>query len=84
LRQRLVDFVDWQQYRSMKQSSRHIPCAETLKKQSFFRLGGRHTECACYFLNGITVKRNAFGKVLKQQADQVVGFGGTSGDSSRR
>ena len=22
------------------------------QQQSFLRLGGRHTECACYFLNG--------------------------------
>ncbi len=23
------------------------------QKQSFLRLGGRHTKCACYFLNGL-------------------------------
>ena len=39
-----------------KQSSRHIPCAVTLKKQSFLRISGRHTECACYSLNGIGLK----------------------------
>ena len=26
--------------------------------QSFSRLGGGHTECACYFLNGIVIKHN--------------------------
>ena len=42
----------------MKQSSRHILCAANLKKRSFLNIGGRHTECACYFLNGIAVKPN--------------------------
>jgi hypothetical protein len=28
------------------------------EKQSLLRLGGGHTECACYFLNGIVSKHN--------------------------
>jgi len=50
----------------MKQSSRHIPSAVTLKKQSFLKHGRRHTECACYFLNGIAF----IGKKKKGQAQQ--------------
>ncbi len=30
------------------QSSRHTPCAETVNKQTFLKLSGRHMECACY------------------------------------
>jgi hypothetical protein len=38
-----------------KQSIRHIPCAAALEKQSFLSRSGRHSECACYFLNGIVI-----------------------------
>jgi len=54
----------------MKQSSRHIPCAVTLKKQSFLSLGGRHSECACYFLNGIGIN-GAPAEVLNQFRDRL-------------
>jgi len=27
------------------------------QKQGFLRISGRHTECACYFLNGIGLNR---------------------------
>ena len=53
----------------MKQSSRHIPCAVTLKKQSFLSLGGRHSECACYFLNGKI--NGAQAEVLNQFSDRL-------------
>jgi hypothetical protein len=32
----------------------HVP---TIKKHSFFEVGGRHTEYACYLLNGIAINR---------------------------
>ena len=33
---------------SHRESSRHTPCAVT-ELQKKLTLGGRHTECACYF-----------------------------------
>jgi len=48
-----VDLVVYRQYRSKMQSSRHISCAAAWEKQSFLRGSGRHSESACYFLNGI-------------------------------
>jgi len=33
----------------------HVP--QPQEKRRFSQLAGRHTECACYFLNGIAVKR---------------------------
>lgn len=55
------DFKQWE-------GSRHIPCAATLKKQSYLSRSGRHSERACYFLNGLAVKRKSHAVVTKNAA----------------
>ena len=47
------------QYRSIIERSRHTPCAATVEKAYLSSPGGRHTECACYFLNGIALNQNS-------------------------
>jgi hypothetical protein len=56
----------------MKPGSRHIACASAVEKQSFLSRSGRHSESACYFLNGILFNGKPLNEFCRKTSAGVI------------